>query len=76
MPHIALFESRSLRPARRRHVVLHCLSTLQFAGQCIRMWRARVRQRRDLAKLNPHLLRDIGITPYEAARECRKPFWR
>jgi uncharacterized protein YjiS (DUF1127 family) len=38
-------------------------------------WFARSRQRRDLAELDAHLLRDIGVTPGEAAREAAKPFW-
>jgi len=33
-------------------------------------------QRQDLAELDDHILRDIGISPQEVARECAKPFWR
>jgi uncharacterized protein YjiS (DUF1127 family) len=40
-------------------------------------WRARRRTRRHLADLEAHMLRDIGVTPAEAAREVRKSFpWR
>lgn len=38
-------------------------------------WAARARQRRDLAELDAHLLKDIGVTPGQAAREAAKPFW-
>lgn len=38
-------------------------------------WAARARQRRDLAELDAHLLKDIGLTSGEAAREAAKPFW-
>lgn len=38
-------------------------------------WLARARQRRDLAALDAHLLKDVGVTPGEAAREAAKPFW-
>ena len=38
-------------------------------------WADRARQRRDLAGLDAHLLKDIGVTPGEAAREAAKPFW-
>lgn len=39
-------------------------------------WIERSRQRRALADLNDHLLKDIGITRSEAACEIQKPFWR
>ena len=38
-------------------------------------WAARARQRHDLAELDAHLLKDIGVTPGAAAREATKPFW-
>jgi uncharacterized protein YjiS (DUF1127 family) len=37
---------------------------------------SRARQRRALAELDDRLLRDIGITAYDAAHEAGKPFWR
>ncbi len=39
-------------------------------------WMVRYRSRRTLAKLDPHLLRDIGLTEHQAAQELEKPFWR
>jgi|RhiMetdeSRZDD1v2_1073273.scaffolds.fasta_scaffold00227_25 uncharacterized protein YjiS (DUF1127 family) len=42
----------------------------------VALWRERARQRHALASLDARLLRDIGITPYDAACECNKPFWR
>jgi uncharacterized protein YjiS (DUF1127 family) len=42
-------------------------------------WIERSRQRRrlgELAELNDHLLRDIGVSRDEALREAAKPFWR
>jgi uncharacterized protein YjiS (DUF1127 family) len=35
----------------------------------------RARQRRALARFDDWLLRDIGISRVDAARECAKPFW-
>ncbi|MEM7239778.1 MAG: DUF1127 domain-containing protein [Pseudomonadota bacterium] len=40
-----------------------------------RLWRHRIRSRHDLAELEPHQLRDIGVTPEDARREASKPFW-
>ena len=37
---------------------------------------ARSRERQFLASMDARMLRDIGVTPYEAAEEARKPFWR
>ena len=39
-------------------------------------WRWRARSRTQLAHLSERELRDIGLTPADAARECAKPFWR
>lgn len=39
-------------------------------------WIERVRQRHALAGLEDQMLRDIGITRVDAARECEKPFWK
>jgi uncharacterized protein YjiS (DUF1127 family) len=36
----------------------------------------RRRDRQRLGKLDAHLLRDIGLEPQEAHRECAKPFWQ
>jgi uncharacterized protein YjiS (DUF1127 family) len=47
---------------------------LAAAWILIEIWIGRVRQRRALAELDDKMLRDIGITRYDAARECGKPF--
>ena len=39
-------------------------------------WYDRYLQRCVLAELDARMLADIGLTPNEAAREARKPFWR
>lgn len=36
---------------------------------------ARRRDRQVLARLDAHLLRDIGLSPEDARTECAKPFW-
>jgi uncharacterized protein YjiS (DUF1127 family) len=40
------------------------------------VWATRSRQRQDLRDLDPHLLRDIGLTTGQAAREAHKCFWQ
>jgi uncharacterized protein YjiS (DUF1127 family) len=46
------------------------------AATRVRCWVRRARERLELARLDHRMLRDIGITPNEAERECNKPFWR
>jgi uncharacterized protein YjiS (DUF1127 family) len=52
--------------------------THRFAAAWILVtsWIERARQRNALAGLDDAMLRDIGITRVEAAREGGKPFWR
>lgn len=40
------------------------------------LWLERHRQRRVLAGLDDHLLKDIGISRADAWQESAKPFWR
>lgn len=40
------------------------------------VWLERIQDRRRLAELDDHLLRDIGLTRAEAAHAASRPFWR
>jgi uncharacterized protein YjiS (DUF1127 family) len=57
-------------------VEYHPISPVVAAFGLIAQWIERARQRKALAGLGDHMLRDIGITRVEVARECEKPFWR
>ena len=59
-------------PCGRRELV----ELFHGGAELMRLWWRRSRGRRDLARLDAHGLRDIGVTPYEADNECNKPFWR
>ncbi len=53
------------------------VSRMVFAmAQAVLAWETRRQTRRDLARLDPHLLADIGLTAHRADCECSKPFWR
>ena len=39
-------------------------------------WLERVHQRRHLAQLSDHMLKDIGLTRVDVEAELSKPFWR
>ena len=43
--------------------------------ETIMCWTGRASQRRALAKLDRHLLKDIGVSKEAADRESRMPFW-
>jgi uncharacterized protein YjiS (DUF1127 family) len=47
----------------------------RFFCWCLRC-RERAAQRRHLADLDERMLKDVGLTPSAAARECAKPWWR
>ncbi|UEM21748.1 DUF1127 domain-containing protein [Skermanella mucosa] len=40
------------------------------------LWRRRALTRRDLARMDRHLLSDIGLTEQQALAEVSKPFWQ
>ncbi|USD59884.1 DUF1127 domain-containing protein [Vibrio sp. SCSIO 43140] len=40
------------------------------------VWYRNYRTRKALAEMSERLLDDIGITPYEAKQESRRPFWK
>lgn len=39
-------------------------------------WRQRIKGRRDLARLDTKMLKDIGLTEADRYNEINKPFWR
>lgn len=49
---------------------------LQRLTRWVRLCRGRARERHYLLQMNAVQLKDLGLTPWEAAREAEKPFWR
>ena len=43
---------------------------------CQNIWWARIKGRREMARLDKHILADVGINPDERDKECAKPFWK
>ena len=60
---------RNLRPESFLSFLKSKWATVQFIWQ-------RSQQRRELSMLNEHLLKDIGVSRYEAHREANKWFWQ
>ena len=40
------------------------------------IWKMRIKGRREMARLDEHILADVGINPNERDKECAKPFWK
>ena len=64
--------SRSIRAAHSpfRFFLWRCSPWL------VTRWYDRYLQRLDLAEIDDHLLRDLGLTREGVRRECAKSFWR
>lgn len=50
--------------------------TLSRLVRTLSLWRRRARERAQLLRLGDRELRDIGLTPADAAFLASKPFWR
>lgn len=63
-------------------ISLHYGSKAPLAGtfaalnQIFATWRRRARERRELASLDIHTIRDLGLAPSAILFEANKPFWR
>lgn len=66
---IAFADPPSAPRIGRRPIVLRMFDALS-------RWQDWARQRHQLAGLDDHLLKDIGLSRADAARESAKPFWR
>ena len=55
--------------SRRGNTLARLIDTVRVAA-------LRQRERRQLAALDPHLLRDIGLDSQTVEGECAKPFWK
>jgi uncharacterized protein YjiS (DUF1127 family) len=70
---------RSRGPYARHDECSPCraIADLAWAGLALAStWAKRARARRELARFDRRMLRDIAVTPSEAVQEYDKPFWR
>ena len=74
------FQSRSAacsQAAVRHRTALDDLSdAAQSVIETLRVWRRRMRERDQLARLDDRMLSDIGMSRAEAEFLASKPFWR
>lgn len=65
--------------SQSRSQSLHLHRRTSLLARLVTLATLAVTRRRDralLARLDNHLLRDIGVEPEAAAEECAKPFWK
>jgi uncharacterized protein YjiS (DUF1127 family) len=63
-------------PGLMRNALDSTATGMRRVGWMVASGYQRLRQRRALAQLDQHLLRDIGISAAQARQEFEKPFWR
>jgi uncharacterized protein YjiS (DUF1127 family) len=51
-------------------------SVVARLGALLRLWRRRIRERDQLARLSERDLHDLGLSRGAVYAELRKPFWR
>lgn len=52
------------------------MQVLVYLSDVLAAWERRARERRMLAEMSTHMLKDLGISRGDAVRESSKPFWR
>lgn len=52
------------------------VQSIQSVVATFQVWMDRYHQRRQLAQMDAHLLRDIGLNAHQVAIEVNKPFWK
>ncbi len=57
------------------HLVQKIEITVNQLKQTIKVWEHRRNSRKELARLSPRMLKDIGLTKGETWAEINKPFW-
>ncbi len=55
---------------------LSLLEKLHAVLSLLQVWSDRRYQRKQLAKLDTHMLKDMGLTHEQVAAEIAKPFWK
>jgi len=68
--------NRQVFPAHSRFAAPRRSEVFAGLGTTLRLWRRRMRERRELAVLSPRDLRDIGVSSSDVWHEIRLPFWR
>lgn len=67
--------AKRLAPSPRRFLPSPA-QALVYLSDLLFTWEHRARERRILAEMSNHMLKDLGISRTDARREAEKPLWR
>jgi len=70
------FRHFQTRTPARRSMRYRINEAAQRAFATVQLWHRRSVERRQLAELDEHMLKDIGITHADALYLSSKPFWK
>lgn len=73
---LALVSAGASQAAAQTMPVRAKLVSLTRVVEVMLDWHERRRQRRQLARMDEYMLRDIGLSPADVEHETCKPFWR
>jgi uncharacterized protein YjiS (DUF1127 family) len=62
----AVIDNHAVRPSLSKEKIV----------KTVKIWIQRSRQRKQLVRLDKHLLDDIGLTEEQVKNEISKPFWK
>jgi uncharacterized protein YjiS (DUF1127 family) len=65
-----------IKTIRSKSILTALFTEARRVLNLVSMWQERTAARRTLARLDDHLLLDIGLSRTDVERERMKPFWR
>ena len=71
-----VFRLQTGRPLPSGQAIRNLTGSLSRVGKILGTWHRRAAQRHQLAMLDEHMLKDIGLDRRTAEAEIAKPFWR
>lgn len=75
MTHALTLSTEMMTTLNTRGLPIAALIAVKFAV-CVTKWAQNRRTRLQLAELDPHLLKDLGLTQEQARTEAARVFWK
>lgn len=63
-------------PAGRGPLAAATTHSLDLILETLALWRHRITTRRELARLDERMMRDIGVSQFDVEHETSKAFWQ